>query len=138
MEINRKFLIAQVTNSSEDLKTNILEFLHEKLTLLLHFISTTFTSLSQYFDQIFPPETRQETIHHWIHIAVSVVLPVALAAFLVFYCCRCCCRSSGRSRGYGRMMTAPGRGGAHMPRVSFEASPRDYFINLRAKKPLVY
>lgn len=35
-------------------------------------------------------------------------------------------------------MKAPGRDGALMVRSSFEASPKNYFINLRAGKPLVY
>ncbi|KAJ4815441.1 hypothetical protein LUZ62_028007 [Rhynchospora pubera] len=138
MEGIRKFLVTQESDPWKDLKPNIIEFLQEKLTLLLQFIPAIFTYLSEKFDEIFPPETRSDTVQRWVNIAVTIVLPVSVVTFMLYCCCKCCCRCLGRRGGYGRMMKAPGRGGARMPRASFEASPRDYFINLRAKKPLVY
>ncbi|KAF8668688.1 hypothetical protein HU200_051871 [Digitaria exilis] len=107
-----------------------------KAAELVAYLAALFSALGDKVDELLPPETRSE----WLHVAVAVVLPAALGALVllcVARCCwRCCC---GRARGGARrMMAAPGRGGARMPRGAFESNPRGYFRDLRAQKPLVY
>nr|CAB3458561.1 unnamed protein product [Digitaria exilis] len=111
-----------------------------KAAEVVAYLAALFAALGDKVDELFPPETRSETLRQWLHVAVTVVLPAALGALVllcVARCCwRCCC---GRARGGGRrMMAAPGRGGARMPRGVFESNPRGYFRDLRAQKPLVY
>ncbi|CAI9756148.1 unnamed protein product [Fraxinus pennsylvanica] len=86
-----------------------------------------------WFDKVFPPETRGDKIHHWLHVATSfLIMAVASILFICIfrYCCRCC-----MGRGFGRvcvkMMKAPGRN-FRMPRSVFESDPKGYFCNLRA------
>ncbi|KAK1305879.1 hypothetical protein QJS10_CPA10g01774 [Acorus calamus] len=111
-------------------------------------------------DEVFPPETRSETLHRWIEVSKSVVLPVAvgLVVLYFFFCCIfpilwicvCICFSSlwrcifGCFRGFCcsgmrkvKMMKAPGRWGHMMPRSRFESDPRGYFRGLRGDIDLV-
>ncbi|KAF3340853.1 hypothetical protein FCM35_KLT09697 [Carex littledalei] len=167
-------LLQFITGIFTYLPEKFLHFLHEKLILLLHSITGIFTYLSEKFDEIFPPETRSETVQHWLHILLTVVIPACLAIFVfclcfrflsqVFLCCcrfccwccatafrmicwsfsqvigavsQCCCCCFQHSGYVGKMMKAPGRAGVVMLRATFEASPRLYFMGLRAGQPLV-
>ncbi|KAK8936478.1 hypothetical protein KSP39_PZI012076 [Platanthera zijinensis] len=138
------------------------DFLLEKLHKLIRLLGDLFTIFRRKADEIFPPETRAETLSRGIHVFLTVVLPVSLV-FLCLYCCcfrrRGCCCGCFRRRGCfcgcfrrrgcccgcfrrwfsgDRMMRAPGRPGRYMPRSSFEADPRNYFANLHAKKDLLF
>nr|XP_040254225.1 uncharacterized protein LOC120972775 [Aegilops tauschii subsp. strangulata]XP_040254226.1 uncharacterized protein LOC120972776 [Aegilops tauschii subsp. strangulata] len=84
--------------------------------------------------ELFPPETRLETLAQWVCVGVTVVLPAALGALVRLWLARCCYCGRGGGR---RTMVAPGRSGACMPRGAFEGDPRTYFRDLRAKKPLL-
>lgn len=132
MEGLRKLLVekAREVKGADELKESVTEFVKEKLAQLIHVLQDAIGFLAEKLDLVFPPETRAETLHRWLHVGLTVVLPVAVV-LLCLYCC--CCR-----RRTGRMMRAPGRHGALMPRASFEGDPRGYFINLRAKKDLVF
>ncbi|OEL25269.1 hypothetical protein BAE44_0013714 [Dichanthelium oligosanthes] len=126
-----------------DFFSGLWQLVKAKAAELVSYLSTLFSALSNKVDELFPPETRPETVRQWLHVAVTVVLPAALGALALFYvarcCCRCCCGARGaRGGSRGRMMVAPGRGGARMPRGVFEGNPRGYFLDLRARKPLVY
>ncbi|XP_003562723.1 uncharacterized protein LOC100835813 [Brachypodium distachyon] len=117
------------------------ELIKAKAAELAPFFTGLLAALSEKADELFPPETRSETLGRWLHVAFTVAAPAALGALALFCCCRCCCCCrSGRGRGGGRRttMVAPGRGGARMPRGAFEGNPRGYFRDLRANKPLVY
>ncbi|RCV13897.1 hypothetical protein SETIT_2G383200v2 [Setaria italica] len=111
-----------------------------KAAEILAYLATLFSALAKKVDELLPPDTRSETLRQWLHVAVTVVLPAALGALVllcVARCCwRCCCARNRAPR--GRLMVAPGRGGARMPRDVFEDDPRRYFRDLRARKPLVY
>ncbi|ONM25171.1 uncharacterized protein [Zea mays] len=100
------------------------------------YLAALFAALAEKADEIFPPETRSETLRQWMRVAVSVVIP-ALVVALVLCCCCCACRRARGGR-RARFMAAPGRGGARMPRGAFENNPRLYFRDLRAGKPLLY
>ncbi|CAO1939432.1 unnamed protein product [Urochloa humidicola] len=124
-----------------DFLSGLWELVKEKAAELAAYLATLFAALAEKADELFPPETRSETLRQWLHVAVTVVLPAALGALVLFYlarcCCGCCCARGARG-GAGRLMVAPGRGGARMPRGAFESNPRGYFRDLRAQKPLVY
>ncbi|XP_020244519.1 uncharacterized protein LOC109822701 [Asparagus officinalis] len=138
----RKLLLADTLSSESPLN-----FLHEKLQQFLHF-------LAHILNQVLPPETRAQTLHHWAHLGLTVILPVSLVLLCLYrcccgprcFCCCCCCSKPEEEReefGFDaidydimRMMKAPGRNGALMPRDLFEGNPREYFIDLRAKKQL--
>ncbi|XP_051207209.1 uncharacterized protein [Lolium perenne] len=110
------------------------ELIKAKFAELAAFFTSLLAALAKKADELFPPETRSETLGHWLRVGITVVLP-ALVLFCLARCCwRCCC---ARGRG-GRTMVAPGRRGARMPRGAFEANPRGYFRDLRANKPLVF
>ncbi|XP_037488908.1 uncharacterized protein LOC119367528 [Triticum dicoccoides] len=114
------------------------QLIKQKATELAAFLAGLLAALAKKADELFPPETRSETLAQWVRIGVTVVLPAALGALVLFWLARCCCSCCcGRRRG-GRTMVAPGRHGARMPRNAFEDDPRTYFRDLRAKKPLVY
>lgn len=98
------------------------------------YLAALFAALAAKVDELLPPETRSETLRQWLHVAVTVVLPAVLGALVL----HCCCGRARGSRGGRHMMVAPGRGGARMPRGVFEGNPRGYFLDLRARKPLVY
>ncbi|WOK98452.1 hypothetical protein Cni_G07164 [Canna indica] len=138
MDSTRKFLVEQVQGDIDS--SSAAEFFKEKLRQLLHVFHDALGFLAEKVDQVFPPETREETLHQWLDFGLRVVLPVVVVLLLLYCCCclgrRCCC--GGGRRGLGRMMKAPGRHGARMPRATFEASPRDYFSDLRANKNLVF
>ncbi|WOK98451.1 hypothetical protein Cni_G07163 [Canna indica] len=102
------------------------KLLVEKLTQLLLVFMDAPGFLAEKVDQVFPPETRKETLHQWVDFGLRVVLLVMVVRLLL-YCC-------GGGGGRGRKMKAPGRHGARMPRSEFEANPRGYFVNHRAKK----
>ncbi|OAY73641.1 uncharacterized protein LOC109721110 [Ananas comosus] len=147
----RKFLVLESTsagrsNRLDDMKGDALDLVKEKLAELLHFFQHIWTYLVSKADEVFPPDTRADTFARWTHIGLVYGLPAALA-LLCLYCCRhclcsclcipyrclrslcCCCR---------RMMRAPGRRGALIPRDVFESDPRGYFINLRAGREHVF
>ncbi|KAJ8512561.1 hypothetical protein OPV22_002995 [Ensete ventricosum] len=142
MESMRKLLVEKAgeLKGVDELKESVVELLKEKLAQLIHVLQDAIRFLAEKLDLVFPPETRAETLHRWLHVGLTVVLPVAVVLLCLYCCCcrgnRCCC-GVGR-RGTGRMMRAPGRHGAFMPRASFESDPRGYFINLRAKNDLVF
>ncbi|TVU00093.1 hypothetical protein EJB05_54508, partial [Eragrostis curvula] len=104
------------------------------------YLATLLAALARKADELFPPETRSETLRLWLHVAVTVLLPAALGLLVLYWiarcCCRCCC-CCARAAARRRSMAAPGRGGARMPRDVFEDDPRRYFRDLRARKPLV-
>ncbi|OAY84164.1 hypothetical protein ACMD2_09801 [Ananas comosus] len=151
----RKFLVLEST--LDDMKGDALDLVKEKLAELLHFFQHIWTYLVSKADEVFPPDTRADTFARWTHIGLVYILPVALV-LLCLCCCRhclcsclcipyrclrsclcipyrclrslcCCCR---------RMMRAPGRRGALIPRDVFESDPRGYFINLRAGREHVF
>nr|GLL32115.1 hypothetical protein Saspl_010887 [Ipomoea trifida]GMD13521.1 SAM and SH3 domain-containing protein [Ipomoea batatas]GMD21124.1 SAM and SH3 domain-containing protein [Ipomoea batatas] len=110
---------------------DIMNFVVEKLKEFLQTIQNLGGEALQWFDQIFPPETREDTIIHWVQVALPYLI-AAVVLTLLICCCRCCCCCCRRGRGgLGRMMKAPGRN-CRMPRSAFEANPRSYFRNLRA------
>ncbi|PWZ40767.1 hypothetical protein Zm00014a_037158 [Zea mays] len=102
------------------------------------YLAALFAALAEKADEIFPPETRSETLRQWMRVAVSVVIPALVVALVLCCCWRCCCCACRRTRGGRRFMAAPGRGGARMPRGAFENNPRLYFRDLHAGKPLLY
>ncbi|KAF7014881.1 unnamed protein product [Triticum aestivum] len=114
------------------------ELIKQKAAELAAFLAGLLAALAKKADELFPPETRSETLAQWVRVGVTVVLPAALGALVLFWLARCCCRCCCGRRRCGRTMVAPGRGGARMPRYAFEDDPRTYFRDLRAKKPLVY
>jgi len=136
MEGTRKLLlvekISEVGDFGGDTKDSIRDFILKKLHLILHFLENTWGFLAEKLNEVLPPERRS----HWVHVGLTLVLPIALALLCLYCCCKCCCCSSGR--GAGKMMKAPGRRGALMPRASFAGNPKGYFSGLRANKPLVY
>ncbi|KAL6611384.1 hypothetical protein ACP70R_039312 [Stipagrostis hirtigluma subsp. patula] len=109
-----------------------------KAAELAAYLATVLAALARKADELFPPGTRSETLRSWLHVAVTVVLPASLGALALFCLARCCCRCCCARGRRGRMMAAPGRGGARMLRGAFEANPRGYFRDLRTGKPLVY
>lgn len=124
-----------------DFFSGLWQLIKAKAADLVAYLAALFAALAEKVDEVFPPETRSETLRQWLHVAVTVVLPAVLG-FLVLCCVgrccwRCCCAGRGAAHG-GRFMTAPGRGGARMPRGVFENNPQLYFRDLRAGKPLVY
>ncbi|KAM0838783.1 hypothetical protein ACQ4PT_060739 [Festuca glaucescens] len=110
------------------------ELIKAKAAALAAFFTSLLAALAKKADELFPPETRSETLGQWLHVGITVVLPALVLLCLARCCWRCCC---ARARG-GRTMAAPGRRGARMPRGPFEANPRGYFRDLRANKPLVF
>ncbi|CAN6176125.1 unnamed protein product [Urochloa humidicola] len=128
-----------------DFFSGLWELVKAKAAELVAYLTTLFAALAEKVDELFPPGTRSETLRQWLHVALTVALPAALGALVLFYlarcfwrcCCGCCCARGARG-GAGRLMVAPGRGGARMPRGVFESNPRGYFRDLRAQKPLVY
>jgi hypothetical protein len=117
-----------------DFFSGLWQLVKAKAAEVVAYLATLFAALAEKVDEVFPPETRSETLRQWLHVAVTVVVPAVLGA-LVLLCC--CCAGRG-ARGGRRFMAAPGRGGARMPRGVFENNPRVYFRDLRAGKPLVY
>ncbi|XP_037481379.1 uncharacterized protein LOC119359173 [Triticum dicoccoides] len=117
------------------------ELIKQKAAELAAFLTGLLAALGKKADELFPPETRSETLAQWVRVGVTVVLPPALGALVLFWLARCCCRCRcccGRGGGGGRTMVAPGRGGVRMPRGAFEGAPRTYFRDLRAKKTHIY
>uniref|UniRef100_A0ACD5ULI2 Uncharacterized protein n=1 Tax=Avena sativa TaxID=4498 RepID=A0ACD5ULI2_AVESA len=110
------------------------ELIKAKAAELEAFLAGLLTALAKKADQLFPPETRSETLAQWLRFGVTVVLPALVLLCFLRCCWRCYC---ARGRG-GRTMAAPGRRGARMLRGAFEANPRGYFRDLRANEPLVY
>uniref|UniRef100_A0ACD5WQC7 Uncharacterized protein n=1 Tax=Avena sativa TaxID=4498 RepID=A0ACD5WQC7_AVESA len=109
------------------------ELIKAKAAALAAFFASLLAALAKKADELFPPETRSETLSQWLRFGVTVVLPALVLLCFLRCCWRCCC---ARGRG-GRMMVAPGRRGVRMPRDAFEANPRSYFRDLHAKKALV-
>ncbi|CAL5061733.1 unnamed protein product [Urochloa decumbens] len=116
------------------------ELVKAKAAEVVAYLATLFAALAEKADELFPPDTRSETLRQWLHVAVAVVLPAALGALVLLCVARCCwrCCCARRAGGGHRLMVAPGRGGARMRRDVFEDDPRRYFRDLRARKPLVY
>ncbi|XAR65308.1 hypothetical protein NMG60_11009390 [Bertholletia excelsa] len=104
-------------SGGENWMNAVLEKLKELLVVLQNFA-----------DEVFPPDEREEQIHHWLEVATPFLI-AAGALLLCIYCCRCCCRGRG---GRVRMMKAPGRDYT-MPRRVFESNPRSHFRGLRGK-----
>lgn len=114
------------------------KFLLGKLKEFLLLLENFWGFLVKKFDEVLPPDTRDETFRHWLEVG----LPVGLAALLLllFLCCCCrpllracfsflCCCLCCRGRRSVKMMKAPGRD-YRMPRHVFESDPRSYFIDL--------
>lgn len=74
-----------MTQATDHFNLNILQFLHEKLILLLQFITGIFTYLPEKFLN-FLHEIRSETVQHWLHILLTVVIPACLAIFVFCWC----------------------------------------------------
>ncbi|XAR65306.1 hypothetical protein NMG60_11009387 [Bertholletia excelsa] len=106
----------------ENWMNTVLEKLKELLVVLQNF----WASLIGKADEVFPPDKREEQIHHWLVVATPFLI-AAGSLLLCICCCRCCCRGRG---GRVRMMKAPGRD-YRMPRHVFESNPRSYFRGLR-------
>ncbi|KAH6798679.1 hypothetical protein C2S51_035163 [Perilla frutescens var. frutescens] len=109
----------------------VMKLVVEKLKEALLAVENWGAEALGWFDDVFPPETRGDTVSHWFHVALpwiiaAVVLTVVIC--LCRCCCKCCCGGGG---GRVRMMKAPGRN-CRMPRSAFESNPRGYFRNLRA------
>ncbi|CAM0906667.1 unnamed protein product [Alopecurus aequalis] len=111
------------------------DLIKAKAAAIAAFFTVLLAELAKKADELFPPETRSETLQQWLRVGVTMVLPALVLLCLARCCWRCCC---ARGRRGGRMMVAPGRRGARMPRGAFEANPRSYFQDLRANKPLVF
>ncbi|KAK4380433.1 hypothetical protein RND71_002295 [Anisodus tanguticus] len=109
----------------EEVKNYVVDKLKELLLLLDNFGA----QFLEWFDKVFPPDTRKDKINHWYHVALPFLI-TTLVFVVVSYCCYCCCC---RCRGGGRirMMKAPGRN-CRMPRSTFESNPSSYFRNLRS------
>ena len=123
-----------------DFFSGLWQLVRAKAAELVAWLAALFSALARKVDELLPPETRSETLREWLHVAVTVALPAALGAFVLLCIARCCwrcCCSCCRARGGRRLMVAPGRRGARMPRGVFESNPRGYFRDLRAGKPLV-
>ncbi|GAB4840148.1 hypothetical protein Ancab_020911 [Ancistrocladus abbreviatus] len=115
--------------SPKDLLSYVLMKLKEWFLAVWHFIE----NLVGKFDEIFPPETRSKTFHRWLAVALPFLIG-GVILLLCFCCCKkCCCGGWGRSV---RMMRAPGRRGFVIPRNVFARSPKLYFQNLRAGRPI--
>ncbi|KAL1551160.1 hypothetical protein AAHA92_19038 [Salvia divinorum] len=108
-----------------------MQFVVEKLKEALLAVENFGGEALAWFDGVFPPGTRADTVSHWFRVALPWII-AAVALTVLFYfcrcCCRCCCGGGGRRV---RMMKAPGRN-CTMPRNDFESNPRRYFRNLRA------
>ncbi|RLN35252.1 uncharacterized protein C2845_PM03G12380 [Panicum miliaceum] len=117
-----------------DFFSGLWQLVRSKAAELVAYLAALFSALARKVDELLPPETRSETLRRWLHVAVTVALPAALGALALLCVARCCCARGGRRR----LMVAPGRGGARMPRGVFESNPRVYFLDLRARKPLLY
>ncbi|KAK1297492.1 hypothetical protein QJS10_CPB15g01657 [Acorus calamus] len=126
---------------------NFIDTALQKLKEVLLFLCNLGGYALKKIDEIFPPETRSETLHRWIHVGKSVVLPVAVGLVVLCIFCRCCLPSLWRSicgcfRDFCccccrrmrkvKMMKAPGRRGYVIPRSMFESDPRGYFRGLHA------
>ncbi|KAI3719826.1 hypothetical protein L6452_20731 [Arctium lappa] len=100
-----------------------------------------------FFNQVLPPETRDEHIHHLLDVAMPylIVTAVLIVSAWLFRCiaailigcfnvvrrffrfigrCLCC---------GGRTMKAPGRSSERIQRDAFQDNPRAYFRGLRGK-----
>ncbi|CAI9756147.1 unnamed protein product [Fraxinus pennsylvanica] len=110
----------------------VMNFIVGKLKEFLLAMENFGGEVVDWFDKVFPPETRGDKIHHWLHVAIPFLI-MAVALILFIWICRCCCRwcCSGRGSGGGKMMKAPGRN-FRMQRSVFENDPKGYFWNLRA------
>ncbi|KAL3367762.1 hypothetical protein AABB24_008895 [Solanum stoloniferum] len=104
-----------------------------------------------WFDELFPPETRIEKINHWFYVALPYVIIAVFLGIFIY----CCYYHGGLLRNImydlkitlvrlfnyvnnlytswrsSKMMKAPGRN-TRIPRASFEIDPKRYFRNLRA------
>ncbi|KAK3039793.1 hypothetical protein RJ639_027106 [Escallonia herrerae] len=105
---------------------HVLDKLKEFLLVLQNFGG----SVLDWFDKVFPPDTRGDQLRPWPHVGAPFLI-AAVVLITCIWCCkclrRCCC-----GRGIGvKMMKAPGRN-LRMPRHVFESNPRSYFSNLRA------
>ena len=128
-----KLIIKEVVGGEEgDVKEKVKDFIQQTLTLILHFLRNTVDFFTKKFDELLPPDTRDETLKHWLHVGLTIVLPILLILLFLYCCCRCCCRCCC-FRVARKMMKAPGRNDTLIPRNSFEANPRGYFRNLRGK-----
>lgn len=102
-------------------------FVEEKLQDLWLGMEDFWRQFLNWFDKVFPPETRGEKLHQWLAMALPFLI-TGVAVFTLLWCCyKCCCGGGGRVR----MMKAPGRN-CRMPRHVFEANPKSYFSNLRS------
>ncbi|KAJ9564011.1 hypothetical protein OSB04_009171 [Centaurea solstitialis] len=148
------------TNHSPEKSTNpVGDFFTDAVTAVTDF----FRYITGFFNREFPPEDRDEQIHHWLDVAkpyliVAVVLIVCIcclpclfrciAAILIgcfnvvrsiligcFNVVRSFFRFIGRCLCCGRRwMKAPGRRPSmRMSRDAFEANPKGYFRDLRGK-----
>ncbi|CAI9756146.1 unnamed protein product [Fraxinus pennsylvanica] len=109
----------------------VMNFIVEKLKELRLAMENFGGKVVDWFDKVFPPETRGDKIHHWLRVAIPfIIMAVAPIVFIwIFrYCCLC---RMGLGLGRVKMMKAPGRN-FRMPRSVFESDPKRYFWNLRA------
>ncbi|CDP00466.1 unnamed protein product [Coffea canephora] len=105
------------------------KFVVEKLKELWQAMENLWGQFLEWFDKIFPPETRGEKLHHWLQIALPIAIAGVVLSLLLYCCYKCCCKCGGGRR--VKMMKAPGRN-CTMARPAFEANPKSYFRNLRA------
>lgn len=108
----------------------MMKFVMEKMKEVWIAMGEFWGQLIDWFEKVFPAETRGEKVHHWLAVALPFMIAGAVLITLCCCCYKCCC-SSCRGRGRVRTMKAPGRN-CRMPRSAFESNPRSYFQNLRA------
>lgn len=78
------------------------ELIKAKAAELAPFFTGLLAALSEKADELFPPETRWETLGRWLHVAVNKALPASLGALALFYFFRGCWRT-GRGLGNVRI-----------------------------------
>lgn len=89
--VKKLIIIRQVVGGEEgEVKEKAKDFIQQTLTLILHFLGNLVDFFTKKFDELLPPETRDETLKHWLHIGLTIVLPILLI-LLFLYCCCCSC-----------------------------------------------
>ncbi|KAK1296009.1 hypothetical protein QJS10_CPB15g01655 [Acorus calamus] len=68
---------------------NFIDIALQKLKEALLFLCNLGGYALKKIDEVFPPETRSETIHHWIDVGKSLVLPVAVGLVVLYFFCYC-------------------------------------------------
>ncbi|KAK2983889.1 hypothetical protein RJ640_008048 [Escallonia rubra] len=130
-EMRSQSLMINVREHLNKMETdNWMNYVLDKLKGFLLVLQNFGRSVLDWFDKVFPPDTRGDQLRHWLHVGAPFLIAAVVLITCIWCCkrlCRCCC---GRGR-VGKMMKAPGRN-LRMPRNVFESNPRSYFSNLRA------